>query len=308
MEPPRAPTAALAGEAARGAAQAYLDELKHQRRLSDHTVVNYRRDIDQLLALSGERSLDALASQDIRRFIAHLHGRGLSGRSIARTLSAWRGFYRWLARHRGITANPCQTLRAPKSRKSLPAALSPDQAQRLLDAEPADLLELRDKAMFELFYSSGLRLAELAAIDVDGGLDLAQQQVQVTGKRRKTRTVPVGAAARTALAAWLARRAELAAPQEPGLFVSRRGGRLSRRMIQARLERWAKKQGLGARVHPHVLRHSFASHVLQSSGDLRAVQEMLGHASISTTQVYTHLDFQHLAKVYDAAHPRAKKK
>ena len=162
--------------------------------------------------------------------------------------------------------------------------------------------------MFELFYSSGLRLAELAAIDVEGGLDLAQQQVQVTGKRRKTRTVPVGAAARAALAAWLARRAELAAPQEPGLFVSRRGGRLSRRMIQARLERWAKKQGLGARVHPHVLRHSFASHLLQSSGDLRAVQEMLGHASISTTQVYTHLDFQHLAKVYDAAHPRAKKK
>ncbi len=308
MEPPRASAAALAGDAARDAAQAYLDELKHQRRVSDHTVVNYRRDIEQLLALSGERALDALASQDIRRFIGQLHGRGLSGRSIARTLSAWRGFYRWLARHRGITANPCHTLRAPKSRKSLPAALSPDQAQRLLDGEPADLLELRDKAMFELFYSSGLRLAELAAIDVEGGLDLAQQQVQVTGKRRKTRTVPVGAAARAALAAWLARRAELAAPQEPGLFVSRRGGRLSRRMIQARLDRWAKKQGLGARVHPHLLRHSFASHVLQSSGDLRAVQEMLGHASISTTQVYTHLDFQHLAKVYDAAHPRAKKK
>lgn len=306
--PPRTPAAGLAGETARDAAHAYLDELKYQRRVSDHTVLNYRRDIDQLLALSGGRGLDVLTSQDIRRFVAQLHGRGLSGRSIARTLSAWRGFYRWLSRHRGLAVNPCQALRAPKSRKSLPAALSPDQTQRLLDGEPADLLELRDKAMFELFYSSGLRLSELAAIDVQGGLDLAQEQVQVTGKRRKTRTVPVGAAARAALAAWLARRAELAAPEETGLFVSRRGTRLSRRMIQSRLERWAKRRGLDARVHPHVLRHSFASHVLQSSGDLRAVQEMLGHASIGTTQVYTHLDFQHLAKVYDDAHPRAKKK
>jgi integrase/recombinase XerC len=299
---------ALTGEQARLAASAYLDELLHQRRLSPLTVDAYRRDLDALFDLAANRALDDLASHDIRRFVAQLHGRGLSGRSIARTLSAWRGLYRWLARHRGMTADPVGSVRAPKSAKALPAALSPDEASRLLDGAPQDVLEIRDKAMFELFYSSGLRLAELAGLDLAGGLDLAEGEVRVTGKRRKTRTVPVGDKARQALAQWLGARVALATPQEPALFVSRRGTRLSMRMIQQRLARWSIKQGVSAKVHPHVLRHSFASHVLQSSGDLRAVQDMLGHASIGTTQVYTHLDFQHLAKVYDAAHPRAKKK
>ena len=223
-------------------------------------------------------------------------------------LSAWRGFFNWLARYRGLPQNPCLSVRAPKSNKALPSVLSPDQANALLETQADGLLELRDKAMFELCYSSGLRLAELAGLDCNMAQDLATGEVTVTGKRAKTRTVPVGAKAREALAAWLARRDELAAADCPALFVGQRGTRLSMRMIQLRLDRWAKKAGLGAHVHPHMLRHSFASHVLQSSGDLRAVQEMLGHSSIGTTQVYTHLDFQHLAKVYDAAHPRAKKK
>ena len=298
----------LAGEAARVAACAYLDELAHQRRLSPHTLQGYRRDIDALLAQTGDTPLDAMTVQDIRRCVARLHAMGLGGRSLARTISAWRGFYRWLARHRGADHNPCQTVRAPKAKRSLPTVLSPDQAQTLLDAPADGVLELRDRAMFELFYSSGLRLAELVSLDCGGGLDLAAGEVTVTGKRNKTRLVPVGEKAREALSTWLEARGALVRPGEPALFVSQRGRRLSPRMVQARLLRWAIKRGLSARVHPHVLRHSFASHVLQSSGDLRAVQEMLGHADIGTTQVYTHLDFQHLAKVYDAAHPRAKKK
>jgi integrase/recombinase XerC len=302
------PAAALSGEAARAAVASYLAELATQRRLSGHTVSNYRRDLERLLDLAGERALESLGVQDIRRFVARLHGGGLSGRSIARSLSAWRGLYRWLARRHGVEVSPCEALRAPKGPRALPATLSPDQAARLLDGGAEDVLELRDKAMFELFYSSGLRLAELAGLNLRGGLDLESGMVEVLGKRRKQRSVPVGAQARTALAAWLEQRAALAAPGEAALFVSRRGTRLSMRMIQVRLRRWAARHGLDLRVHPHVLRHSFASHVLQSSGDLRAVQEMLGHASISSTQVYTHLDFQHLAKVYDAAHPRAKKK
>lgn len=276
--------------------------------MSPLTVGAYSRDLDALLSLSDARALDMLAGHDIRRFIAQLHSRGLSGRSIARALSAWRGFYRWLARHRGVTVDPVGTVRAPKSKKALPAALSPDEAARLLDGAPEDILDVRDKAMFELLYSSGLRLAELAGLDLNGGLNLMQGEVQVTGKRRKTRLVPVGDKARRALAAWIEARAGLAKPEEVALFVNRCGTRLSMRMIQQRLARWSIKQSVSAKVHPHVLRHSFASHVLQSSGDLRAVQEMLGHASIGSTQVYTHLDFQHLAKVYDAAHPRAKKK
>jgi integrase/recombinase XerC len=287
---------------------AYLDELAVQRRLSRHTCEGYGRDLRRLLDFASGRPLDSLAAADMRRAVAQLHGRGLSGRSLARALSAWRSFFRWMLRHRHLAANPCQGLRAPKAARALPAALSPDQAHALLDADPGDELEVRDTAMFELFYSSGLRLSELAGLDVEAGLDLQSGEVQVTGKRSKTRTVPVGQKARQALSGWLEQREALARPGEPALFVSRRGTRLSVRTIQLRLDRWATKQGLGVRVHPHVLRHSFASHVLQSSGDLRAVQEMLGHANISTTQVYTHLDFQHLAKVYDAAHPRAKKK
>lgn len=298
----------LTGDEAKAAAAAYLDELAHQRRASPLTLEGYGHDLSALLALAGAAPLDKLKHHDIRRFVAQLHGRGLSGRSLARALSAWRGFFNWLARYHGVPGNPCLSVRAPKSKKALPSVLSPDQANALLETQADGLLELRDKAMFELCYSSGLRLAELAGLDCNMAQDMAAGEVTVTGKRAKTRTVPVGAKAREALAAWLARRGELAAADCPALFVSRRGTRLSMRMIQLRLDRWAKKAGLGAHVHPHMLRHSFASHVLQSSGDLRAVQEMLGHSSIGTTQVYTHLDFMHLAKVYDAAHPRAKKK
>lgn len=299
---------ALVGEQAQAAVDAWLDALAHRRRASPHTIEGYGRDLAALLALADATPLDQIGQHDIRRFVSQLHGRGLSGRSLARALSAWRGFFDWLARQHGLTRNPCHGVRAPKTKKTLPVALSPDQAHVLLERQADDLLELRDKAMFELCYSSGLRLAELASLDCAAAQDLAAGEVTVTGKRGKTRSVPVGSKAREALAAWLMRRGEVAAADCPALFVSRRGTRLSMRMIQLRLARWAKKAGLGAHVHPHMLRHSFASHVLQSSGDLRAVQEMLGHSSIGTTQVYTHLDFMHLAKVYDAAHPRAKKK
>ncbi len=298
----------LAGEQAQAAAAAWLDALAHQRRASALTLENYGRDVAALLALAGATPLDRLKHHDIRRYVAQLHARGLSGRSLARALSAWRGFFNWLAKRHGLEQNPCLAVRAPKAKKALPAALSADQANALLETAAGDLLELRDKAMFELCYSSGLRLAELASLDINLAPDLAAGEVAVTGKRAKTRSVPVGTKAREALAAWLARRGEIAAADCPALFVSRNGVRLSMRMIQLRLGRWAKKAGLGTHVHPHMLRHSFASHLLQSSGDLRAVQEMLGHSSLGTTQVYTHLDFMHLAKVYDAAHPRARKK
>jgi integrase/recombinase XerC len=238
-----------------------------------------------------------------------MHSKGLAPRSLALMLSAWRGLFHWLVRHRGFTANPVLGVRAPKAARPLPKALSVEAAQRLLDGKPATPALLRDAAMFELLYSSGLRLGELIALDLDDGrLDLAQGEVTVTGKGSKTRTVPVGAKAREALRAWINGRAQVAAPGEPALFVGARGRRIAPGVVGARLKAWARSRGLAERVHPHVLRHSFATHMLQSSQDLRAVQELLGHASIATTQVYTHLDFQALAKVYDAAHPRARKK
>ena len=286
----------------------FLAELDHQRRASPHTIVAYRRDLEKLQALAGGEELAGLQPHRIRRFVMQLHADGLGARSLARVLSAWRAYYRWLARRGAIARNPCDGLKPPKRPRTLPKALSIDQSQALLDAPAEELLEIRDKAMFELFYSSGLRLSELAGLDVAGGLDLAEGTVTVAGKRAKTRTVPLGAKAAEAIMAWLDRRVEIASSDEHALFVGQRGNRLNPRTIERRLETWAKRQGLGLHVHPHMLRHSFASHVLQSSGDLRAVQEMLGHASIATTQIYTHLDFQHLAKVYDAAHPRARKK
>jgi len=294
--------------------KAWLATLEHQRRLSRHTLANYSRAVGVLFGLKENTALRDLEAAQVRRFVARLHAAGLSGRTLALTLSAWRGLYHWLARQRGFAANPAQGVRAPKSPRRLPKALSVEQAQQLLEAAApqspeASPQETRDRAMFELLYSSGLRLAELVALDTDDGkLDLKQGQVTVTGKGSKTRTVPVGGRARDALRDWLKARALLAAPEEGALFVGARGRRIAPGTVQARLRRWAKRQGLGASVHPHMLRHSFASHVLQSSQDLRAVQEMLGHASISSTQVYTHLDFQALAKVYDAAHPRARKK
>lgn len=290
----------------------FLQHLRSERRLSPHTVEGYARDLDALLSRTADIPLDRVHQAHIRRAIAGLHagssGRdGLSGKSIARMLSAWRTFFDWLARLHGLGANPVAGVRAPKSARTLPQALSPDAAAQLLDAPVEGAQEIRDRAMFELFYSSGLRLAELVSLDLSMVRDMLEsREVTVVGKGSKTRTVPVGSKAIDALQAWLRARADLASPGEPALFVGARGGRIAPRVIEERLSRWGRRLGLA--VHPHMLRHSFATHVLQSSGDLRAVQEMLGHASISTTQVYTHLDFQHLAKVYDQAHPRAKRK
>ena len=292
------------------AVEQYLAELAEQRRQSPHTVSNYRRDLGKLLNGAGETPLADLRVHHIRRLVSRLHAQGLSGRSLARTLSAWRGFFGWLGLRGMVAANPCEGIRPPKSPKFLPNALSVDETARLLqpaeDDDPA--LAARDSAMFELFYSSGLRLAELASLNIDALTDARDEgEVRVLGKRNKLRLVPIGSKAREALENWANHRTTMAAEEEPALFVSRRGTRISHRMIQLRLQQHALKAGLPRNVHPHMLRHSFASHVLQSSGDLRAVQEMLGHASISSTQVYTHLDFQHLAKVYDAAHPRSKR-
>jgi integrase/recombinase XerC len=288
----------------------YLDALKHQRRLSPATLRNYAHALELLLHfLAGEKP-ESVEPAQVRRAIALLHGKGLSPRTLALVLSAWRGWFRWLVRHRGLRANPVLGIRAPKAARPLPKALSVEAAQKLLDGgEAADPASLRDRAMFELLYSSGLRVGELVALDIgDGRLDLAQGEVTVTGKGSKTRTVPIGAKARGALASWLTARGTIARTDEKALFVGSRGRRISAAVVASRLKRWARVAGASERVHPHMLRHSFATHLLQSSQDLRAVQEMLGHASISTTQVYTHLDFQALAKVYDAAHPRARKK
>ena len=291
-------------------AREYLDALRDQRRLAPATLRNYAHALKILFLLLGDTPLRSLDAAQVRRFVATLHGKGLAPRSLALALSAWRGCFRWLVRHRGFAANPLLGVRAPRAGRPLPKALSVEDAQRLLDARgEAPPVLLRDRAMFELLYSSGLRLAELVALDVDDGrLDLGQGEVTVTGKGSKTRTVPVGAKAREALQAWLAVRERLSRPDESALFVGARGRRIARSAVGARLRAWARRQGLRERVHPHMLRHSFATHMLQSSQDLRAVQELLGHASISTTQVFTHLDFQALAKVYDAAHPRARRK
>ncbi len=285
----------------------YLDELASERRLAPRTLRAYKQDLARLREACGAPP-EAQQGADLRRLAAGLAARGLSGRSIGRTFSAWRGFFRWLSRTHAESIDPCLGLRAPRTARALPASLSPDQAQALLDAEPTGALEVRDKAMFELFYSSGLRLSELAGLDLAAAGEIAAGEVTVLGKRARKRVVPVGRKAREALSHWIARRHAMAAAQEPALFVGRHGARLSARMIELRLARWAARRGAPLAVHPHMLRHSFASHLLQSSGDLRAVQELLGHASIRTTQIYTHLDFQHLAQVYDAAHPRAKKK
>ena len=287
----------------------YLDALKHQRRLAGATLSNYARALDVLLALRSGKSLQSLDSTEVRRAVAILHSKGLSPRTLALVLSAWRGWFHWLVRHRGFKANPVLGIRAPKAGRPLPKALSVEATQRLLDNKAEGIAATRDRAMFELLYSSGLRRAELIALDAaDGRLDLKQSEVTVTGKGAKTRTVPIGAKARDALRAWLEVRNQLARPNEKALFVGSRGRRISPAVVGSRLAAWGRASGVQERVHPHMLRHSFATHVLQSSQDLRAVQEMLGHSSISTTQIYTHLDFQALAKVYDAAHPRARKK
>jgi integrase/recombinase XerC len=287
----------------------YLDALRHQRRLSPATLRNYGHALALLLTLLEKTPLEELQPAQVRRYVALMHSRGLAPRSLALMLSAWRGWFHWLVRHRGFRANPVLGIRAPRAARPLPKALSVEAAQRLLDEVPTAANLMRDAAMFELLYSSGLRRAELIALNVDDGrLDLRQGEVTVTGKGARTRTVPVGAKAREALRRWIDARQQLAVPGERALFVGSRGRRIGASLVGARLKAWARRRGLTERVHPHMLRHSFATHLLQSSQDLRAVQELLGHSSISTTQVYTHLDFQALAKVYDAAHPRAKKR
>ncbi len=275
---------------------------------SPHTQAAYRRDLRKF-ARDCARSLDvvALDTQLLRTYLAGLHRQGVASRSIARALSALRTYFDFLCARQRTPHNPTHGLRAPKGARRLPKLLDVEQASQLMQGVPEGPLAIRDLAMWELIYSCGLRVSELVAIDLDS-LDLAAREIRILGKGRKTRVVPVGRHAARAVMAWLPIRAMTAKPGLEALFLSRQGGRLTTRQVQLRLKAWALKQGLENTLHPHMLRHSFASHLLESSGDLRAVQELLGHSSIRTTQVYTHLDFQHLAKVYDQAHPRARRR
>ncbi len=291
-------------------ATSFLRHLTHERCLSPHTSTSYARDLRVLFAFLKQRddiTLKQAQSPHIRQVIMQLHSKGLSGRSLARMLSTWRGFYKYLIRDHQFTHNPCSGIRVPKSSPKLPHALSPDETAQLLEFSTDNILATRDSAILELFYSSGLRLAELAQLK-PSDIDFPDATIRVLGKGGKTRIVPIGKFAIQALHAWLKQRALIIKPDVTSLFLSRRGDAMSARTISHRLKNRARQQGINQNVHPHVLRHSFASHLLQSSGDLRAVQELLGHAHITSTQVYTHLDFQHLTQVYDSAHPRAKKK
>jgi integrase/recombinase XerC len=300
-----------AGEQALEAALArFLDHLAVEKQASPHTLDAYRRDLSALRTWAGTQGfagwggIDGLA---LRAFVADEHARGLSPPSVQRRLSACRALFRWLLKHGEIAADPSAGLRGPKAPRKLPQVLDADEMGQLVEVPDDAPLGLRDRAMMELFYSSGLRVSELCALRW-GDLDLAGGEVRVLGKGRKTRIVPVGRQALEALGRWMRERAAIAALGEVAVFVGINGRRLGPRIVQRRIARWARLQGLPEHVHPHLFRHSFASHLLESSGDLRAVQELLGHANISTTQVYTHLDFQHLARIYDAAHPRAKKR
>lgn len=288
----------------------YLGHLRTERRLSPHTESNYRRDLDALVAYCEREGIPGWKKLDnfhIRTFAAREHRDGLGPRSVQRRLSALRGFFNYLIRERVIEANPAADIRAPKAPKRLPKTLDVDQVASLLSYPATSLLARRDLAMMELLYSSGLRLAELAGLDVTD-LDLADRTVRVTGKGSKTRILPVGKQAVAALRTWLTDRAAFVRGGSEALFVGRDGRRLGARAIQRRIGRWAQAAGIGVPVHPHLFRHSFATHLLESSRDLRGVQELLGHADISTTQVYTHLDFQHLARIYDESHPRARRR
>jgi integrase/recombinase XerC len=283
----------------------FLEHLRAERRLSAHTCAGYGRDLARLEDFLGrEPSWGAVDPRTIRNFVAACHRRGLGPRSLQRLLSAVRTFYGWLLREGRVHHNPARGVSAPRGPRNLPQVLDADRLTAVLESGGDTPLEIRDRAMWELMYSSGLRLAEVVGLE-QAHLDVQAGLVKVLGKGRKQRVLPVGRKACNALARWLEVRPGLASAPESALFVSVRGRRLSVRSVQARLERWSAASGTGVRVHPHMLRHSFASHLLESSGDLRAVQELLGHADISTTQVYTHLDFQHLSRVYDRAHPRA---
>jgi integrase/recombinase XerC len=288
----------------------FFDHLSLERRFSQHTVTAYRRDLVCLAEFCDRervRRWRDLKVHHLRRYAAAGHASGLDPRSIQRRLSGARSFLRYLIREGEITQNPAIGVSAPRAARKLPVTLDVDQMGHLLQIKGDDPVTVRDRAMLELLYSSGLRLAELVGLDL-GDVDLGDATVRVTGKGRKTRLVPVGRVARQALREWLKARGGMAALRDKALFTGVRGERISPRSVQARVTHWARRSGLGQRVHPHLFRHSFASHLLESSGDLRGVQEMLGHANISTTQIYTHLDFQHLAQIYDKAHPRARKK
>jgi len=288
----------------------FVSHLTQERRLSPHTDSNYRRDLQRFVAYcdrSGIEDWGGIDSQHVRMYAAAEFRRGVSARTVQRRLSALRTFCSFLVREHVLSANPALDVQAPRVSRRLPQTLDVDQMARLLAFRSDEQLDMRDKAVMELFYSCGLRLSELVALDLND-LDLADRTVRVLGKGRKARIVPVGRYAVQALSGWLQERPALSAAGETAVFVSRRGGRLRARSVQARIETWARRQGLGVHVHPHMFRHSFATHLLESSHDLRGVQELLGHASLATTQIYTHLDFQHLAKIYDAAHPRARRR
>lgn len=288
----------------------FLDHLRLERRLSPRTLAAYRQDLADFMDWNRQHTdtpWPGIAQNQIRTYAAARHRQGLSPKTLQRRLAALRSLYRYLMRENKCKQNPAMGVRAPKVTRKLPVTLDVDQMGRLLSVSGNEPLALRDRAIMELFYSSGLRLAELGSLDIQD-LDCQDSMLEVTGKGNKTRRLPVGRMAMQAIDQWLVVRNQLAKPDQTAMFVSQRGNRLSLRSIQSRLDLRAREQGCPQKIHPHLMRHSFASHMLESSGDLRAVQELLGHADISTTQIYTHLDFQHLAQVYDQAHPRARKK
>jgi len=286
----------------------YFKYLEFEKRVSEHTLKSYQRDIKQLVSYCAAHEIEQwqdILPIDIRNHIANRHRKGLSSKSLQRELSAIRSFYNYLLKKLLVQNNPAKQIKAPKQERKLPKVLDVDQMSGILDSPPDSFLEIRDLAMFELFYSSGLRLSELADLNMDD-IDLSERELRVLkGKGGKQRILPIGGKAVTALKKWFLYRTNTT---DLAVFISNKGKRLGQRSIQLRLNRWCKKIGLPEHVHPHMLRHSFASHLLESSHDIRAVQELLGHSNLSTTQIYTHLDFQHLAEVYDKAHPKAKKK
>lgn len=289
--------------------QAYWDFLRIEKQASPHTLSNYQRQLKAICQMLAEKGLEQWQDVDssvVRWLLSQSHKQGLSAKSIGLRLVALRQFLAFLVRQGVLVANPATGIKSPKVGKHLPKNIDAEQISQLLNIESDEPMDIRDLAMMELMYSSGLRLSELQGLDL-GDMDLATQEVRILGKGNKERIVPIGSKAVTALKRWLAARLQFA-PQNNAVFLNKRGGRLSHRSIQLAMQKWGKKQGLSSHLHPHKLRHSFATHMLEASADLRAVQEFLGHSSLSTTQIYTHLDFQHLAKIYDSAHPRAKRK
>lgn len=288
----------------------FLTYMRSEKQFSVHTQKNYQRDLEKFQVFCVQQSihaLDAVQVRHVRGAVALLHRQGLSGKSLQRWLSSLRSFFQFCIRRGGLKVNPAEGIAAPKSPKKLPKTLDVDQTAQFVEVAGNSFMALRDRALLELIYSSGLRLAEVVSVNM-ADIEWADAMLTVTGKGKKTRSLPIGSAAMQALKEWLPMRAQYSQPSEHALFTTQRGSRISHRAVQVRLQQLSLQQGMDNPVHPHMLRHSFASHMLESSGDLRLVQEMLGHANISTTQVYTHLDFQHLAKVYDKAHPRALRK